>query len=726
MKKRILSMLLGLVLTVGMIPITSMTAGATTTPNTAVEKVQAMLDALPTVGELKDADEATVNAAYEAVQADYDALEALRPEEQEQITSIEKMTALMDWFNGQVEVLVEQPPVSYVDENGETQTCNDYTIVTGSTTTLGNEGREMWYYVDGNVTISGELMTYGDLHLILKDGATLTVNGGVTIKDEAYLDEYNSNLTIYGQENQTGKLVANGISNGIHIDSYGALTINGGVVEAIGGVDENSGSVAGETQIVTASYGIRGTYVIINSGKVTAIGGTATPYNEEYNATYSGGISVWELRVNGGEVTAISGTATGDNGESYGIQANLTITDGTVVAKSAVGKAMVFTEYTTLTPPTNYWWRVADNANYKTQNVQYTDSDLTGMYFELVSTKPANNIEPYVTDVKATVTYGDAVSNGVINGNTNVEGTFVWKNVTSYGDASATPKKFTATFTPSVSGYVPVDVEVSVTVNKADQVAPTGITNTAETVDGKADGKITGVTSAMEYRKYGDTNYAAITDTEITDLADGKYYVRYKADANHNASADTEVTIAAGRKLTVTVPVTATQIGYTLTASKTALVWNDSVELTFALANGYSKLDTFAVNVNGNPVTLDANGKYTVTDVQSDITITVVGVVNNNNHSNLNHIEAKSATAEAEGNIEYWHCEDCNKYFSDKDCKNEITLADTVIAKLSDSKAPATGDNGNIWMWFVLLFVSAGGLLGTTAYKRKRNQKQII
>lgn len=190
MKKRILSMLLGLVLMVGMIPITSMTAGATTTLNTAVEKVQAMLDALPTVEELKDADEATVNAAYEAAQADYDALEALKPEEQEQITGIEQLTALMDWFNGQVEVLVEQPPVSYVDENAKTQTCNDYTIVTSSTTTLGDEGREMWFYVDGDVTISGKLMTYGDVHLILKDGATLTVNGGIAIKDEALFDEF--------------------------------------------------------------------------------------------------------------------------------------------------------------------------------------------------------------------------------------------------------------------------------------------------------------------------------------------------------------------------------------------------------------------------------------------------------------------------------------------------------------------------------------------------------
>lgn len=67
-------------------------------------------------------------------------------------------------------------------------------------------------------------------------------------------------------------------------------------------------------------------------------------------------------------------------------------------------------------------------------------------------------------------------------------------------------------------------------------------------------------------------------------------------------------------------------MGYTLTANKTELVWNDSVERTFAFADGYSKLNNFAVNVNGNPVTLDANGKCTVNNAKSDIIVTVAGV----------------------------------------------------------------------------------------------------
>ncbi len=90
------------------------------------------------------------------------------------------------------------------------------------------------------------------------------------------------------------------------------------------------------------------------------------------------------------------------------------------------------------------------------------------------------------------------------------------------------------------------------------------------------------------------------------------------------------------------------------------------------------------------------------------------------NHRKLKHVEAKAATAEADGNIEYWHCEDCNKYFGDKDCNNEITLADTIVSKPSDSKVPETGDNSHMVIWFALLVVSGGALAGTVAYGKKR------
>ena len=58
------------------------------------------------------------------------------------------------------------------------------------------------------------------------------------------------------------------------------------------------------------------------------------------------------------------------------------------------------------------------------------------------------------------------------------------------------------------------------------------------------------------------------------------------------------------------------------------------------------------------------------------------GSPDQNNHTDLKHIDAKAATAAEEGNIAYWYCGGCKKYFSDKDGTKEIAKADTVTAKL--------------------------------------------
>lgn len=134
-----------------------------------------------------------------------------------------------------------------------------------------------------------------------------------------------------------------------------------------------------------------------------------------------------------------------------------------------------------------------------------------------------------------------------------------------------------------------------------------------------------------------------------------------------------------------------------------------------------------------------------------------------NNHTDLKHIDAKAATAAEEGNIEYWHCGDCKKYFSDAAATREITQADTVTAKLPQpttpptatptaqpttapqaaeqprrtaqptvqptaattvqpvSTIPATGDTSSPILWAALLLCSGAGL-AVTAYKKNRHR----
>lgn len=99
------------------------------------------------------------------------------------------------------------------------------------------------------------------------------------------------------------------------------------------------------------------------------------------------------------------------------------------------------------------------------------------------------------------------------------------------------------------------------------------------------------------------------------------------------------------------------------------------------------------------------------------------GAKNPNNHVNLTHVDAKAATAESAGNIEYWHCEKCGKYYSDAKAAHEITLEQTVIEKLPGKEAikdlPKTGDDSRVALWLLLLAVSGGVLLKNFADRRK-------
>lgn len=111
------------------------------------------------------------------------------------------------------------------------------------------------------------------------------------------------------------------------------------------------------------------------------------------------------------------------------------------------------------------------------------------------------------------------------------------------------------------------------------------------------------------------------------------------------------------------------------------------------------------------------------------------GDLNASQHANLKHVNAKAATDKAEGNKEYWHCEDCGKYFADQNGKMEIKREDTVIAKTTSSadtkkstdtkttdtkKSPQTGDNSNLALWIVLLILSGGIAAGAGIYRKKK------
>ena len=88
------------------------------------------------------------------------------------------------------------------------------------------------------------------------------------------------------------------------------------------------------------------------------------------------------------------------------------------------------------------------------------------------------------------------------------------------------------------------------------------------------------------------------------------------------------------------------------------------------------------------------------------------------NHTDLEHIPAKAATKTAGGNIEYWYCEDCGKYFADAAATKEIKQADTVTAKLSGAtKSPQTGGDSGV---VTVLLLSGGAFICLVCRRKKR------
>ena len=122
----------------------------------------------------------------------------------------------------------------------------------------------------------------------------------------------------------------------------------------------------------------------------------------------------------------------------------------------------------------------------------------------------------------------------------------------------------------------------------------------------------------------------------------------------------------------------------------------------------------------GKVITNHAGGKETCRDkAVCEVCGKSYGKLDPNNHTDLKHFPAKAATEDSEGNIEYWYCSGCNKYYRGKDGTKEIAKADTVTAKLP--KSPQTGDKSNLMLWFALLFISGGACTALTVKRKYRH-----
>ena len=305
-----------------------------------------------------------------------------------------------------------------------------------------------------------------------------------------------------------------------------------------------------------------------------------------------------------------------------------------------------------------------------------------------------------------------------------------WKDVTCpTGEITVDKRKWNTFFNNITFGLFFKDtqkVTITASDNSGDNVTITYLLSDKElTVDELNASVFTAYTGAFYIEPNNEyVIYAKLTDSSgnicyinsngvvldnvdplISGIIDGKTYCEAQ-------------TVTIDEKYVDNVTVDGTAV--TLTDGKFTLSPADGKQTVVVTDKAGNKAE-MAVTVNDG----HTGGTATCTEkAKCEVCGTAYGEINANNHTDLKHIKAKAATKNAEGNIEYWHCEDCGKYFSDADAKNEITKAATVIAKLTDdTKSPQTGDNSHMVLWFALLFVSCGGVI-TTIYIGKRKKKK--
>ncbi len=122
----------------------------------------------------------------------------------------------------------------------------------------------------------------------------------------------------------------------------------------------------------------------------------------------------------------------------------------------------------------------------------------------------------------------------------------------------------------------------------------------------------------------------------------------------------------------------------------------------------------------GKVITNHAGGKATCAEkAVCEVCGKAYGEPDPKNHTNLDHIPAKAATKTAGGNIEYWYCADCGKYFADAAATKEIKQADTVTAKLpAAAKSPQTGGDSGV---LSVLLLSGGAFICLVSRRKKRD-----
>ena len=302
----------------------------------AVSAVQTMIDALPTVSELDGMTADELDAAYDDIQAAYDAYEALNAEQQAQITGAD-FEALLGWFNSQTAPLADAQSGVHThcvcggngDVNGhEHDTAVTWTTADSLPDSAGN------YYLTQSVSGSWTVPE-GKVTLCLNGQ---TISGSITVGSGATLT-----LTDCSSDN-SGKIQGGVLVNGGKFELYSG-TITGGVQVGKKGADYQTGSsftMYGGAITGNEDYGgvfLVGTTNHIDPPSFTMHGGTISDNTAGASDGGGGGVYVGEkcsFTMDGGTITGNKATAGNGGGIYIHFNAgNVSISNATITGNKA-------------------------------------------------------------------------------------------------------------------------------------------------------------------------------------------------------------------------------------------------------------------------------------------------------------------------------------------------------------------------------------------------------
>ena len=300
----------------------------------AVSAVQTMIDALPTVSELDGMTAGELDAAYNDIQAAYDAYEALNAEQQAQITGAD-FEALLGWFNSQTAPLEDAQSGVHThcvcggngDVNGHTHSTN--TEWKAADSLPGTAGS---YYLTRSVSGSWAVPE-GEVNLCLNGQ---TINGKITVGDGATLTltDCSGNGKVQGEVTVNGgkfELYSGTITGGVQVGMKGGSYNTGSAFTMYGGAITGNEDYGGVFLVGTTNH--------IDPPSFTMHGGTISDNTAGASDGGGGGVYVGEkcsFTMDGGTITG--NTATAGNGGGIYIHFNagtVSISNATITGNKA-------------------------------------------------------------------------------------------------------------------------------------------------------------------------------------------------------------------------------------------------------------------------------------------------------------------------------------------------------------------------------------------------------